>query len=86
MKTTNANTGLTVGQLHILEMMNRCKTEESLKQLKKVLFDFYVRETEQEAERLWNAGVISEGWLLGVWRYLRNVDEVASPRFSFCMS
>ena len=60
MKTTNANTGLTVGQLHILEMMNRCKTEESLKQLKKVLFDFYVKEAEKEAERLWNVGVISE--------------------------
>jgi hypothetical protein len=60
MKTTNANTGLTVGQLHILEMMNRCKTEESLKQLKKVLLDFYVKEAEKEAERLWNVGVISE--------------------------
>ena len=60
MNTTDVNTCLTVGQLHILEMMTRCKTEESLKQLKKVLFDFYVKEAEQEAERLWNAGVISE--------------------------
>ena len=22
-------------------------------------------------------------WLLGVWRYLRNVDEAISPRFLF---
>ena len=52
MNTTDVNTCLTVGQLHILEMMTRCETEESLKQLKKVLFDFYVKEAEQEAERL----------------------------------
>ena len=60
MNTINEQTGLSIGQLHILEMLNRCRTEESLNLLKKTLFDFYVKEAEQEAERLWNAGVISE--------------------------
>ena len=60
MNTINEQTGLSIGQLHILEMLNRCRTEESLNLLKKTLFDFYVKEAEQKAERLWNAGVISE--------------------------
>jgi len=60
MNTTSANTSLSIGQLHILEMLNRCKTEESLKLLKKVLFDYYAKEAEIEAERLWTTGIISE--------------------------
>ncbi len=57
---TLKKTNLSIGQLHILEMMNRCKTEESLKLLKKVLFDFYAKEAEAEAQRLWDKGVINE--------------------------
>ena len=53
-------TTLSIGQLHVLEMMSRCKTEKSLRQLKKLLFDFYAQEAVSEADRLWEAGVISE--------------------------
>ena len=60
MATTAQNPNLSIGQLHILEMMNRCRTDESLKMLKKVLFEFYTKEAEAEAQRLWDAGVISE--------------------------
>ena len=60
MITTSQHTTLSIGQLHILEMMNRCKTEESLRQLKKLLFDFYAKEAVTEADRLWEAGVINE--------------------------
>ena len=42
------NPSLSIGQLHILEMMNRCRTDESLKMLKKVLFEFYAKEAEAE--------------------------------------
>ena len=58
--TSSQNTTLTIGQLHILEMLKRCKTEKSLETLKKILFDFYVKEAEAEADRLWDEGVISE--------------------------
>jgi len=58
MVTTSQHTTLSIGQLHILEMMNRCRTEESLKQLKKLLFDFYSKEVE--ADCLWENGVINE--------------------------
>ena len=60
MVTTSQHTTLSIGQLHILEMMNRCRTEESLKQLKKLLFDFYAKEAVAEADRLWEEGVIDE--------------------------
>ena len=48
-----------IGQLHILDMLNRCNTEESLKSLKKVLFDYYSKQVEDEAARMWETGVIS---------------------------
>ena len=51
MATTSEHTTLSIGQLHILEMMNRCRTEESLRQLKKLLFDFYSKEAVAEADR-----------------------------------
>ena len=58
--TATQPTTFSIGQLHILEMLSRCNTEESLKVLKRVLFDCYSKEVEQEADRLWEAGVISD--------------------------
>ena len=49
---------LSIGQLHILEMLNRCHTEESLAKLKKILFDYYAKAAEDEANRLWNEGLV----------------------------
>ena len=58
--TATQPTVFNVGQLHILEMLNRCNTEESLEALKKALFDFYSKEVSAEADRLWKSGVISD--------------------------
>jgi len=58
--TTVPYTTLTEGQLHILEMLTRCKTEESLKQLKKALCEFYAKQAEAEMERLWEEGIVNE--------------------------
>ena len=43
-------------QLHILEMFNYCKTDESMEELKNVLSDFYAQKVQEEADRLWNSG------------------------------
>lgn len=59
METANYST-LNVGQLHILEMLNRCKTEGSLDALKRALCEFYAAEAEKEMNRLWDEGVVSE--------------------------
>jgi len=60
MMTTTYDTSLSLGQLHILEMLNRCRTEESLTKLKKLLFDYYAQAAEKEADRLWNEGLVNE--------------------------
>lgn len=54
------STVLNIGQLHVLEMLNRCNTQKSLSALKKVLCDYYAKEAQKEMDRLWDAGVINE--------------------------
>ena len=51
---------LSLGQLHILEMLSRCRTQDSLERLKKTLFDYYAKEAEAEANRLWENGDIDD--------------------------
>lgn len=46
-------------QLHILEMFNYCKTEESMEELKNVLSDFYAQKVQEEADRLWSLGELN---------------------------
>ena len=46
-------------QLHILEMFNYCKTEESMEELKNVLSDFYAQKVQEEADRLWSSGELN---------------------------
>ena len=60
-------------QLHILEMFNYCRTDESIEELKNVLSDFYARKVQKEADRLWDSGqlngeaierILDEHWTL----------------------
>lgn len=51
---------MSAGQLHILEMLARCSSPESLSALKKALCEFYANEAQKEADRLWDEGIISE--------------------------
>ena len=46
-------------QLHILEMFNYCKTDESMEELKNVLSDFYAQKVQKEADRLWDSGQLN---------------------------
>jgi hypothetical protein len=46
-------------QLHILEMFNYCHSEESMNELKDVLADFYAKQVQNEADRLWNEGTLN---------------------------
>ena len=45
-------------QLHILEMFNYCKSEKSMTELKDVLADFYAKQVQAEADRLWDEGLL----------------------------
>ena len=46
-------------QLHILEMFNYCNSERAISDLKEVLADFYAKQVQSEADRLWDEGVLN---------------------------
>ena len=46
-------------QLHILEMFNYCNSERAISDLKEVLADFYAKQVQTEADRLWDEGVLN---------------------------
>lgn len=46
-------------QLHILEMFNYCRSEQSMMELKDVLADFYAKQVQKEADRLWDDGTLN---------------------------
>lgn len=50
-KQTN---GLTPSQLHILQMFNYTQSEDELKELKKVLANFYAEKADQEMDKIWD--------------------------------
>lgn len=46
-------------QLHLLEMFNYCDSDQMISDLKDVLANFYARQVQQEADRLWNEGTLN---------------------------
>ena len=46
-------------QLHILEMFNYWNSEKAISDLKDVLADFYAKQVQSEADRLWDEGVLN---------------------------
>ena len=46
-------------QLHILEMFNYCNSERAISDLKEVLADFYAKQVQEEADRLWDQGTLN---------------------------
>ena len=45
-------------QLHLLEMFNYCKSEKTMSDLKDCLADFYAKQVQEEADRLWEEGTL----------------------------
>lgn len=45
-------------QLHLLEMFNYCKSDKMLADLKDCLAEFYAKQVQEEADRLWDQGVL----------------------------
>ena len=41
-------------------MFNYCKSEQMMSDLKEVLADFYAKQVQQEADRLWDEGTLNE--------------------------
>lgn len=51
-------TTFTPAQLHILEMMQHFRTESAVLELQEVLADFYALKVQEEADRLWDEGIL----------------------------
>ena len=45
-------------QLHLLEMFNHCDDEKMMLELKEVLAEFYAKQVQEEADRLWDEGTL----------------------------
>ena len=46
-------------QLHLLEMFSPCDDEKIMLELKEVLADFYAKQVQEEADRLWEEGTLN---------------------------
>lgn len=53
-------------QQHILKMLSFSKSEETVDELKRVLFDYYSRKLQAEADKLWEDGVLDEEKIEGI--------------------
>lgn len=47
-------------QIQILEMMSFVKTPEMLGQLKQVISDFFVKQAQEEIDKMWAQGNLTE--------------------------
>ena len=47
-------------QLHLLKMFSYSKSENSLKELQSVLFDYYRKKLDEETDRLWAEGKLND--------------------------
>jgi len=53
METTVANTPLNTVQLHLLKVFSVTKSEEGLKELQTVLFDYYRNKLKAQTDEFW---------------------------------
>ncbi|MCD8285261.1 MAG: hypothetical protein LUC86_08085 [Prevotellaceae bacterium] len=47
-------------QLHLLRMMSYVKTDEGLDEIKKALHGYFATKAQEEADKLWDEGVLSQ--------------------------
>ena len=46
-------------QLHLLEMFKYCNSEQMMFDFKEALADFYAKQVQEEADRLWDEGTLN---------------------------
>jgi hypothetical protein len=67
MEATVLNTPFNPIQLHLLRMFQHYNDEESLQEIKKMLFEFHCRKINEEGKRLWQekglSNEIMDEWL-----------------------
>ena len=58
-------------QLQLLDMMSFIKTPEALRDLNKVISDYFVKKADEEMTKMWNEGTLNEEKI----ESLRNIHE-----------
>lgn len=51
---------LNQAQLQLLDMMSFIKTPEALRDLNKVISDYFVKKADEEMAKMWNEGTLNE--------------------------
>jgi hypothetical protein len=54
---------LNFAQLHFLRSLSFIKTEEELNELQKIVRDFYLKKMDEEVDRLWDEGKLSDSMI-----------------------
>jgi hypothetical protein len=54
------NSGLNPAQLHFLQVLSHIQTDESLKDLKRLVRDYYAQQLQKDADKHWSEGTIGE--------------------------
>ena len=66
---------LNPAQVHVLEVLNYCQTEESVSELKEALADYYSKKVQAEADKMWESGeldneaidrILNEHWTTNI--------------------
>ena len=52
--------GLNSAQLHFLQILSHIKTDKALKDLKRLVRDYYSQQLQQEADKHWEEGKIGD--------------------------
>jgi hypothetical protein len=52
--------GLNPAQLHFLQILSHIKTDETLKDLKRLVRDYYSQQLQKEADKYWDEGKIGD--------------------------
>ena len=55
--------GLNQAQLHFLQILSHIKTDESLRELKRLVRNYYSQQLQEEADKHWEEGKISDDLL-----------------------
>ena len=58
-------------QLQLLDMMSFIKTPEALRDLNKVISDYFVKKADEEMTKMWNEGTLNEEKI----ESFRNIQE-----------
>ena len=59
-KHTETSTGLNPAQVHFLQILSHIKTDKALKDLMRLVRDYYSQQLQQEADKHWAEGKIGD--------------------------